>query len=241
MDLSPRQTAIIKAIVEEYTATAEPVGSVTLENKYRLGVSPATLRNEMAVLEEKGFLSQTHSSSGRLPTSTAIKFYVNELMKERDLSVAEQVSVKEKVWDYRTDPDALLREAVRVLADRTKSLSVATIDKDHSYHSGYANLLSSSEFFNIDLTREVFDMLDHTSRLTDLFGRALGTQPIHLLVGQDMGFDFFEPVGCIFADIQVGDRRGSIGIIGPRRQAYDRNMPLLRYVANLVNQIAEVW
>ncbi|MBI1872194.1 hypothetical protein HYS10_02115, partial [Candidatus Collierbacteria bacterium] len=133
MDLSARQTAIIKAVVEEYTATAEPVGSVTLENKYRLGVSPATLRNEMATLEEKGFLTQTHSSAGRLPTSTAIKFYVNEIMKERDLSVAEQVAVKEKVWDYRSDPDSLLREAVRVLAERTKSLTVATLDKDHTY------------------------------------------------------------------------------------------------------------
>lgn len=241
MDLSARQTAIIKAIVEEYTATAEPVGSVTLENKYRLGVSPATLRNEMAALEEKGFLSQTHSSSGRIPTSTAIKFYVNELMKERDLSVAEQVAVKEKVWDFRSDPDSLLREAVRVLADRTKSLSVATLDKDHAYHSGYANLLSSQEFFDINLTREVLDMLDHTSRLLDLFGRAMGNQPIHILVGPDLGFEVFEPVGCIFADIQVGNRRGSLGVIGPRRQAYDRNMPLLRYVANLVNQIAEVW
>lgn len=241
MDLSPRQTAIIKAIVEEYTATAEPVGSVTLENKYRLGVSPATLRNEMAVLEEKGFLSQTHSSSGRLPTSTAIKFYVNELMKERDLSVAEQVAVKEKVWDYRADPDALLREAVRVLAERTKTLSVATLDKDHTYHSGYANLLSAQEFFDINLTREILDMLDHSTRLIDIFARAMGNQPIHLLVGHDMGFELFEPVGCIFADIQVGDRRGSLGVIGPRRQAYDRNMPLLRYVANLVNQIAEVW
>lgn len=240
MDLSPRQTAIIKAIVEEYTATAEPVGSVTLENKYRLGVSPATLRNEMAVLEEKGFLAQTHSSAGRLPTSTAIKFYVNELMKERDLSVAEQVAVKEKVWDFRSDTDSLLREAVRVLAERTKSLTVCTLDRDHTYYSGYANLLSSQEFFDINLTREVLDMLDHSNRLMDVFTRALGNQPIHLLIGSDLGFDFFEPIGCIFADIQVGQRRGNLAIIGTRRQAYDRNMPLLRYVANLVNQISEV-
>lgn len=241
MDLSPRQTAIVKAVVEEYTATAEPVGSVTLENKYRLGVSPATLRNEMAVLEERGFLAQPHSSSGRIPTSMAIKFYVNELMKERDLSVAEQVAVKENVWDCRSDPDALLREAVRVLAERTKSLSFATLDRNHVYHSGYANLLLSREFFDIDLAREVFDMLDHSSRLTEIFARAIGAQPIHLLIGRDLGVDIFEHVGCLFADVQIGDRRGQMGIIGPSRQSYDRNMPLVRYVTNLVNQIAETW
>ena len=241
MDLSARQTAIIKAIIEEYTATAEPVGSVTLENKYRLGVSPATLRNEMAALEDKGFLAQPHSSSGRIPTSTAIKFYVNDLMKERDLSVAEQVAVKENVWDYRGNPDDLLREAVRVLAERTKSLSFATLDRNHTYHSGYANLLLAREFFDIDLAREVFDMLDHSNRLTEIFARVLGTQPIHLLIGRDLGIDIFEPVGCLFADVQIGDRRGQMGIIGPSRQSYDHNLPLVRYVANLVNQIAETW
>src|SRR3989304_8579785 len=110
MDLSARQTAIIKAIMDEHTATAEPVGSVTLENKSRLGVPPATLRNEMAALEDKGFLAQPHSSSGRIPTSTAIKFYVNDLMKERDLSVAEQVAVKENLWDYRRNADDVRHE-----------------------------------------------------------------------------------------------------------------------------------
>lgn len=241
MDLSPRQITIIKAVVEEYTATAEPVGSVTLENKYRLGVSPATLRNEMAALEEKGFLSQPHASAGRLPTSTAIKFYVNELMKERELSVAEQVAVKEKVWDYRSDPDSLLREATRVLAERTHSLCVATLNPNRVYHAGYANLLSTQEFFDLALAREIFDLLDHQARLTEIFNRALGNQPIHLLVGSEMGVALFEPVGCLFADIQIGDQRGSLGIIGPRRQPYEHNIPLTRFVANLINQIAETW
>jgi heat-inducible transcriptional repressor len=119
MDLTERQIQIIKTIVEEFTETAEAVGSVTLENKYRLGVSPATLRNEMAVLEEKGFLSQPHTSAGRVPTPMAIKFYVNELMKEKDLSVAEEVNVKSRVWDHRYNRDDLLREATKVLSERT--------------------------------------------------------------------------------------------------------------------------
>lgn len=239
MDLTPRQIAIIKAVVEEYTSTAEPVGSVTLENKYRLGVSPATLRNEMVLLEKKGLLAQPHSSAGRIPTATAIKFYVNELMRERDLSVAEQVSVKEKVWDHRSDPDALMREATRILADRTHSVGVASLDSNHTYHSGYANLFGACEFNDMALTKEIFDVLDHQSRLIEIFARAMGNQPIHLLMGSELGFELFEPVGCLFADVQIGERRGSIGILGPRRQAYDRNIPLVRFVANLVNQIAE--
>lgn len=238
MDLTPRQIAIIKAVVEEYTKTAEAVGSVTLEQKYRLGVSPATLRNEMAYLTDKGFLTKEHSSAGRIPSPTAIKLYVNELMQEKELSVAEEVAVREKVWENRLNSTDLLQEATRVLADRTKTLSVAIVDDNNVYHHGYANLFDSAEFYDIDLARQVLSIIDQYTRLSDIFGRGLGSDPIHLLVGDELGYDTLKPISCLFADIQIGDRRGSIGIIAPFRQSYERNIPLVRYVANLVNQIA---
>lgn len=241
MDLTDRQINIIKTIVEEFTETAQPVGSVSLENKYRLGFSPATLRNEMAVLEEKGFLAQPHTSSGRVPTSLAIKFYVNELMREKELSVAEEVNVKSRVWDHRFNTDDLLREATRVLAERTKALCVATTDTGHTFYSGYGNLLNSIEFEDLEVTREVLYLLDSQQRLIDIFSRAGGNSPVHILVGNEMGIGIFEPVSCIFADIRIGDKRGNLGIIGPNRQEYDRNIPFVRFVANLVNQIAQEW
>jgi len=241
MDLSERQIQIIKTIVEEFTQTAEPVGSVTLENKYRLGVSPATLRNEMAVLEEKGFLSQPHTSAGRIPTPMALKFYVQELMKEKDMSVAEEVNVKSRVWDHRNNPDDLLREATKVLAERTRSLCVASTDQGRSFHSGYANIFNSAEFEDLDVAKEILVLLDQNQRLADIFGRAAGNSPIHILIGDEMGFSVYRPVSCVFADLQIGGRRGSLGIIGPSRQEYDRNIPMVRFVANLINQIAQEW
>lgn len=241
MDLTERQIHIIKTIVEEFTETGEAVGSVTLENKYRLGVSPATLRNEMAVLEERGLLTQPHTSSGRIPTPMAIKFYVNELMKEREMSVAEEVNVKSRVWDHRFNKDDLLREATRVLAERTKALCVATTDSGQTFHSGYANVFNSVEFEDLDVTREMFYLLESHQRLFDVFARAVSSNPIHVLVGDEMGISLFQPVSCVFADIRLGDKRGSIGIFGPSRQEYDRNIPMVRFVANLVNQIAQEW
>lgn len=238
--LTDRQIQIIKVIVEEYTNTGEPVGSQTLDIKHRLGVSPATIRNEMAELEEKGFLSKPHSSAGRIPTSTAIKFYVNELLKEKDLSVAEEVAIKERVWDHRFNPNSLLREATKVLAERTKTLSLASVDNGDVYHAGYSNLLNTSEFYNIDLFREVLMILDERQRITDLFNRALGDEPIHLLVGDEMGYARLEPVSCLFADIQIGDQRGCLGIIGPNRQHYEQSIPMVRYIATLINQLAQI-
>lgn len=238
--LSDRQIQIVKAIVEEYTDTGEAVGSHTLDTKYRLGVSPATLRNEMAELESKGFLSKPHTSAGRIPTSTAIKFYVNELMKERDLSVSEEVAIKQRVWDHRANFHSLLREATKVLAERTHTLALAAVDGGDVYHSGYSNLLSTTEFYDIDLFREVLAMLDENQRLYDLFDRAVSDEPIHLLVGDEMGYTRLQPVSCLFADIRIGDQRGSLGIIGSNRQHYDQSIPLVRYIANLINQLQTV-
>jgi len=238
MDLTSRQIAIIKAIVDEYTATADPVGSVTLEQKYRLGVSPATLRNEMADLESKGYLRQPHSSAGRVPTPMAIKLYVNELMQERGLSVAEEIVVKEKVWENRRDSESLLQEATRILADRTRSLSIAVLEDSHLYHHGYPYLLEFQEFLNLQATRQVFMIIDHYGSIWEMLNRGFGNDPIHLLVGAELGYDNLADVSCLYADIQVGDKRGRLGLIAPSRQTYNHNIPMLRYIANLVNQIA---
>ena len=82
--LSKRQILVLKAIVEEYVSTNEPVGSRTLSKRSDLQVSPATLRNDMADLEDLGFLEKTHSSSGRIPSEKGYHYYVETIMKERN-------------------------------------------------------------------------------------------------------------------------------------------------------------
>src|SRR3989344_8630644 len=108
-DLTDRQKQLLKHIVDVYIETAEPVGSETIVAKTSLGVSPATIRNEMAALSEKGFLKQVHTSAGRIPTPTGLKFYINELMKEQSVPVKDEVSIKEALWDYRFQFQRLLR------------------------------------------------------------------------------------------------------------------------------------
>src|SRR5258708_39055838 len=97
--LTARQTQILKAIVDEYINSAGPVGSSSLDKKYNLGISPATIRSEMASLTKMKYLSQPHTSSGRVPTPIAMKFYISQLMEEKQLGVAEEVKAKEEVWD----------------------------------------------------------------------------------------------------------------------------------------------
>src|SRR3989344_8768637 len=100
-NLTQRQVEILRSIIEEYITSAEPVGSETLEKKYNLTSSPATIRNEMVRLTQMGYLQKPHSSAGRQPTPKGMKFYVDELMKEKELSTVEEVSLKEQAWDER--------------------------------------------------------------------------------------------------------------------------------------------
>ncbi|MGI5826013.1 MAG: HrcA family transcriptional regulator [Patescibacteria group bacterium] len=240
-NLDERQTKILKAIVEEYINTALPVGSNTIEKKYNLGVSPATIRNEMVKLTEQGFLKKVHTSSGRVPSPTALKYYVNNLMKEQQLSLAEEVSVKEKVWDYRHEMDKLLREMTRELAARTKELAVATTDEGNLYAAGMSNILESPEFFDIDLTKALLAYLDEVDFWQNLINRSPEGETVGILLGSDLGSDLFEPCGFVYRKFEVGPRKGVIGVVGPARLNYGRVYPTIKYFGQLIDEILENW
>ena len=243
MDLTPRQTQILKAIVDEYMSTADGVGSEVLERKYSLGVSPATIRNEMVQLTEKGFLRQPHTSAGRIPTPVGLRFYVDHLMQEKQMSVADEVAVKEQVWDVRFDFDKLMRQTTLALAERTRTLSVVATEDGDVYYAGVANILDMPEFFDIDVTRTVLSLLDQETRLRQLFfGRTFSDEPVHIVFGQDLGWPYFDPVGVAFTNFAVGNsRRGTLGVIGPCRLNFPYVIPTLRYYASLLTQLTAGW
>lgn len=239
--LTPRQTKILRAIIEEYCQTAEPVGSDTLDKKYQIGFSPATIRNEMNRLGEKGYLAQPHTSAGRIPTPMAIKLYVNSLVEEKRLSVTDEVKVKQRVWDARGEIERLMREATSVLANQTHMLAVAATDQGRSYSAGYANILENPEFFDIDVTKSILSMLDHVEQLMDLFGRDVSDQPLHLLVGDDFGFRPMFPVSMMYTRFTLGNTHGAMGVVGPSRMDYGFVQPTLRYMRSLLDQIGSEW
>src|SRR3989339_388620 len=144
--LTSRQTQILKALIDEYIETAEPVGSSQLEKKYNLGVSPATIRNEMNLLTKSGFLKQPHTSAGRIPTSGAMKFYVDQLMEEKQMSLADEVKAKEEVWDDRGNLDRFLNEMTHSLAERTGGMAIAATEDGNVWQAGHANIFLYPEF-----------------------------------------------------------------------------------------------
>ncbi|MGY1839154.1 MULTISPECIES: heat-inducible transcriptional repressor HrcA [unclassified Modestobacter] len=118
-----RRLSVLRAIVQDYVSTNDPVGSKALAARYDLGVSPATIRNDMAVLEEEGYITQPHTSAGRVPTDKGYRLFVDRLSSVKPLSVAERRAI-EKFLDGAVDLHDVLGRSVRLLAQLTRQVAV---------------------------------------------------------------------------------------------------------------------
>jgi heat-inducible transcriptional repressor len=241
IDLTDRQVQILKYVIEEYIETAEPVGSKILESKYQLGVSPATIRNEMAKLIEKGYLKQPHTSSGRVPTPLALKLYINKLMKTKNLGISEEVAVKEKVWDSRHEINKLLKEATLALAESTNALAIATTNNNEVYYSGAGNILEMQEFSDLVMAHSIFEMLDHSIWWNKVFEKSGNSHdPFYVILGSDWGEQTLADCGYVFSTFDNGQGlKGSIGVVGPLRLNYSYIIPSVEYLSNLISEIAK--
>ncbi len=121
--MESRQLEILRAIVEEYVSTNEPVGSKAISQRHALGISPATIRNEMSVLEDAGLITQPHTSAGRIPTDKGYRLFVDRIATVKPLSKAERRAI-ETFLEGANDLDDIVMRTVRLLAQVTKQVAV---------------------------------------------------------------------------------------------------------------------
>ena len=145
MELSERKLKILQAIISEYIRTAEPVGSRTLSKKEGFDYSPATIRNEMADLEEMGYLTHPHTSAGRVPSDKAYRLYVNELMDKPELTQNEKAIIANRLRDTTVDFEKTIEHAASILSEITNLTSFAMTPKKTEDVIKYINLLSVDE------------------------------------------------------------------------------------------------
>ena len=238
-DLSQRQIDILTAIIKEHTETGEPVGSEIIEKKYKLGVSPATIRNEMVVLAKRGYLQKTHFSSGRVPSAKGYRFYINNVMKEKPLSTVDEVAYKHSIWDERNKEYRMLSQATRVLAQKTGLLSLVTTNSGELYYAGVCNLLDQDEFNNMDISKTLFNRLDQVAFWEEILKQVyMADRDLLIILGQD---DFRDPMfdccASIFGEFEAPAVKGIIGVIGPKHIRYDDVVPQIRFFSQLIEEI----
>lgn len=238
-NLTQRQIDILKAIIKEYSETGSPVGSEIVEKKYKLGVSPATIRNEMVELAKKGYLKKSYFSSGRVPSAKGFRFYIKYLMKEKELSTIDEVAYKNSIWDDRSESHRLLYQSARVLSQRTGLLSLIATNYGDLYYSGIANLLNQPEFFDINISKSFFsrlDEIDFWERLMREFDEI--EEDIRFILGEDDFHDpSFDSFAGVWGDFQGKNIRGIVGVIGPQRMYYEIIVPQIKYFSNLLEEI----
>ncbi|MBI2874749.1 MAG: heat-inducible transcription repressor HrcA [Firmicutes bacterium] len=125
--LDERKQTILLAITRDYISTADPVGSRTIARRYELGISPATIRNEMADLEEMGYLEQPHTSAGRIPSQKGYRFYVDRLMEHERLAEGEQTAIREALEVKAREIEQVIHQAVRIISDLTSCAAVVLL------------------------------------------------------------------------------------------------------------------
>jgi heat-inducible transcriptional repressor len=145
LELTDRQRTVLRAVVEDYVLTAVPVGSKALLGRYRLGVSPATVRSAMAELESLGLLTHPHTSAGRVPSDLGYRLYVESLMREAELDEADRLMIRHQFSQVQLTSNEWLRLAASILAGSTRSAAVVTPARSRRARFGHVQLVALAD------------------------------------------------------------------------------------------------
>lgn len=234
--MTERQMQILAAIIEEYAEVASPVGSVTLAKLF--GVSSATIRSEMAKLEEYGFISQPHTSAGRIPTDKGYRFYVNAITEAQFNEVPKldrgARAIEARVSTHGDRADRAIRSAVDSLVELTQNLGLATIG-DELYLSGIGNLFSQPEFMQGDHVQAVARLLDN---LEPWLREAAPNEPLNVYIGSENPIGKTSGASLIISRFRSPYSDNSyIGVLGPTRQSYGKVMRLVRHAGAMLEEV----
>lgn len=337
-ELTERQKEVLKYIIQNFILTATPVGSSLLSKQSDLGLSPASIRNVMADLEEQGFLSHPHVSAGRIPTDKAYRLYVNGLIEFNEIGKIDQETIYQDLIGI-SDTDDLLKETGKLLSrishqlsivssphlitgrltrieviqiSSTKILVILTIEslvvktitmelisdirqsklekitnflnerlsgltlkeirdtfydrvkdaeheetglirlflgntdklfsdfttKERVHISGTKNILSQPEFESPEKVRSIIELIDSEDiiiHIIDRYEEKIHSEGITILIGSENEIEKLQNYSLIISSYRIGETKGTIGVIGPKRMEYQRLIPLVGCVTEFVS------
>lgn len=221
--MNERKQKIFQAIVQHFIQTASPVGSNTILISYKFSVSPATIRNDMASLENEGLIFQPHTSAGRIPTDLGYRAYVNQLSdyesaRETFLQDLEKYrkayaleKTKEKIYD-----------AVSLLANMTKNASFATLpDQSRTFYLGLSNILKQPEFReNPVMASQVVEVFERNDNFLNTLNSLDITENVKIFIGKENIIKEIKSCSLIVTSYRLGSHHGFIGVLGPTRMNY---------------------
>ena len=221
MFLDERKKRILQAIVNDYVKFAEPIASKIIADKYDLDLSSATIRNEMAELEELGLIEKTHTSSGRIPSDLGYRYYVDSLMDYYDVSNEELTNLAE----YLEGCGKMLTDISKMLSGLTHYTTIS-MDKNDMVLYGRNNVFDYPEFRDIERLRKFMYLMEEEERIREIVDSYTNTD-ITIRIGEENNFDEVKDYSVVTFNYKD---EGTIAIIGPKRMDYSRVISYIRYL-----------
>ncbi len=226
MELSARRKDILQGIIEEYIRSAEPVSSGLLERKYKFKVCPATLRNEMQKLTEEGFVSQPHTSAGRVPTDKGYRFFVDNLLAQG----ARKDDFDLDLDDWLQDNEIkILQSVTRNLASISSNLALGYLpDSKILWKDGWEEIIKEPEFEEKDVIGDFVNLLENFEK--EIEGLEVGSD-IRVYIGRENPLPRAKEFSTIIAKCRFPEEAdGILAIIGPKRMNYGKSINFLHYL-----------
>ncbi|PID52553.1 MAG: hypothetical protein CR972_01395 [Candidatus Moraniibacteriota bacterium] len=239
--MNERQSHVLVAVIEEYTKTGLPVGSGALVSQYHFDVSPATLRSDMAHLEEMGLLHQPHTSAGRIPTDKGYRYFVEEIMPERELSRKEQQTLQKELLQLRAQNQRLTRTTAKLLSTLSGYVAVSGIphNNDFSEH-GLRTLLQNVDTDNLDEICALAESLDYIDEKCEELMMELSDGETKIFIGSENPLSKTENYSMVVSQYEQNGEKGIVALIGPKNMEYDKNRSLINYVKKLLGGMSVI-
>ena len=226
--LTDRKRTLLGLIIEKYVETAEPVGSYVLIRDGEVELSGATVRNEMRDLEDDGFLTQPHTSAGRIPTEAGYRYYVEHLMAPDQPTTRIQAEVQ--ALGRRAATRAERPKAIgRFVADYIDNAVILRLERDNMYYTGLSHLFAQPEFRDHAHMVDISSVFDECEERLAAVAEAIADEEPVVLIGRD------NPLGYGCGTVAVRFGRGTLMVIvGPLRMPYARAVGVLDYLRNIL-------
>ena len=234
MHMNDRQEKFLSAVIEEYTQTAIPVGSQVLAEKYKFAVSPATIRNDLASLEEDGYLYQPHISAGRIPTDKGYRYFVEEVMKEKELSKEEQQKMQREFLKLKAQNTRLTRTTAKLLSYVSGNFAISGANDDFS-DFGMRELMEAPEFQEMDEMCRLVEVLDYIDEKFEQLTKDMKEGETKIFIGKENPIVGTSNCSMIVSPYKLSSgEKGILALIGPKRMAYAKNKSMIEYVKKLL-------